>query len=283
MNNFRSLLVNFLSNTIGKLLIIVRPAKAKRLERKGMTLVMGNRITFSEKLMRRAILKKVEKNENFEALEEFHKNYWKNNGPEFFDNTLDRLHKDLVICEFIFEHLKEQLLEEEDDYCTLVEIGTGNGTVLSYLSEEFPDLQELIGIDLSNEQTIRNKKKYHHNSKLNFINQDGFEWVLENGHSNTIFLTFMGVLEYFTESRLEEFLKTIATLGNSIFIAIEPNGLEHDFIKNPNSEPYGTERSFSHNYLKLFEKSNFKIWHHSKKKIEGDNSIISFIGATTQF
>lgn len=276
----KEILVSILTVTVGEALVLFQPKKAKKLSEKGMTLVMGNNITFPEKLMRRVILKKAEKNKDFEALEEFHKNYWKNNGPEFFDTTIDRLKKDLVISEFIFEHLKEQLLKEKNDYHTLVEIGTGNGTVLSHLSQEFPGLQQFIGIDLSNEQTNLNNKNFQNNPKLHFVNQDGFEWVQENGHSNTIFLTFMGVLEYFTESRLEKFLKTIAALGNTIFIAIEPNGLEHDFTKNQNSEPYGTERSFSHNYVKLFEKSNFKIWHYSQKKIEGDSGIISFIGAT---
>lgn len=279
ISKIKSILYDILTATIGELLVLLQPKKSKYLSKKGMTVVMGNNLSFTEKLMRRALLKKAEQKNDFEAIEEYHQNYWKNNGPEFFDSTISRLKNDLVTSHFIFKNLKEQLLKEKSEFDTLVEIGTGNGTVLAYLNEELPHLQQFIGIDLSEEQTIINNEKYKQNSKLSFVNSDGFDWVKENGQNNTIFLTFMGVLEYFTESRLQDFLSTIACLDKIIFIAIEPNGLKHDFTKNPNSIPYGTERSFSHNYLKLFQNSKFRIWHYSQKKIDGDHGIISYIGA----
>lgn len=53
-------------------------------------------------------------------------------------------------------------------------------------------------------------------------------------------------------------------MGKIIFIAIEPVGVNHDFNKNPNSEIYGSENSFSHNYVKMFQNSGFTLWHQSK-------------------
>jgi len=281
MNNFRSLLVNFLSNTIGKLLIIVRPAKAKKLAKDGMTVVLDDSdLSILDRLMRRALLKKIEAKGDFEQLAKLHGNYWKNKGDIFFDKNNNHLEQiNLPFCDFIFPLLKEELSKQKEKYSTLVEIGTGNGRVLDYLSTEFKDIDNFIGIDLSDIQTQNNNKYYKKNNKLKFITSDAFDWVEKYGKENTIFLTFMGVLEYFTEQRLQNFLSRISGLGNVVFVAIEPNGYNHDFSKNPHSQIYGSERSFSHNYHLLFKNSGFQLWHTSKKKLKNNRDYISFIGA----
>lgn len=281
MNKIRSLLINLLSTTIGEMLVILKPAMAKELRKKGMTVVMGNSdLTVWERLMRRAILRKSERNDNLEELAEFHHNYWTNKGASFFavnNKRLEDIH--LPFCDFMFELLEKKLSNESGGYKTLVEIGTGNGRVLDYLSTRFKEIDKFIGIDLSEKQTNINKEQYEDNSKLEFIVSDAFDWVDKYGQGNTIFITFMGVLEYFTEQRLQEFLIKLHNLGKIIFVAIEPNGADHDFDKNPNSQVYGPERSFSHNYPKLFKNSGFELWHLSRKKPEGSADYISFLGA----
>ncbi len=154
-----------------------------------------------------------------------------------------------------------------------MEIGTGNGKVLEYLSSEFPKIEKFIGIDLSQAQIEINKKQYQKNSKLEFVASDAYEWVKENGQSNTVFVTNGGVLEYFTEERLQLFLKEIYKLGKIYFVAIEPNSIEHNFEANPNTETYGNERSFSHNYPKLFKNAGFGLWHFSQQPWTGNAGI----------
>lgn len=272
--------VNFISSTLGALLVKLLPHKASELSAKGMTLVMENDLTPIERLMRRAILRKLENQKKFNTLSEFHQNFWINKGADFFSANNARL-KDVHIpdSDFIFDHLEKQLTQETNRYKTLVEIGTGNGTVLDYLSTRFAKIERFVGIDLSRKQIDSNKKRYEHNPKLEFVACDAYEWVKNNGKANSIFITFMGVYEYFTETRLQNFLKMLNGLGKIMIIAIEPNGANHDFIKNPNSEIYGPERSFSHNYQNLFENAGFDIWHFSKKTFDKDSDAMVFIGA----
>src|SRR5690606_27897931 len=232
-----------------------------------------------EKFMRSAILKKLEKKQDYNTLESLHKNYWVNKGEDFFTETENSFENEfLPNCAFIFDELETILSNSNDQYTRLVEIGTGNGRVLEYLSSKFTNINKFIGIDLSTEQTELNNKKYQGDSRLEFVASDGFDWVEKNGQSQTIFVTSRGVLEYFTEQRLQAFFNKVHSLGKIIFIAIEPKGTDHDYDKNPNSQPYGPERSFSHNYKNLFENAGFSLWHTSYKTLNS-STIMGFIGA----
>lgn len=275
----RSILVNMLSFTIGNGLIFLFPKKAIRLSEKGMTLVMNNNLNLLERLMRHAILKKVEKKADVETLAKLHRNYWVNQGSEFFSSTNDSFENEfLPNCSFIFNLLKNELSNQTVHYTTLVEVGTGNGNVLNYLCSAFPEIDRFIGIDLSPVQIELNRKKFIENKKLEFVASDGFDWVKTHGQGHTIFVTSRGVLEYFTEKRLQAFFKEINQLGKTMFVAIEPNGVAHNFKVNPHSELYGHERSFSHNYPELFKNAGFSLWHLSSKPHD-DAAVLSFIGA----
>lgn len=126
---------------------------------------------------------------------------------------------------------------------------------------------------MSSEQININNVKFSENSRLEFIAADAFDWVKENGRSNIFFVTSRGVLEYFTESRLKEFIKS---LDNVLFVAIEPNVLTHNFELNPNSEIYGID-FFLHNYQKIFNDSDFNILHHSKKELLECNCVMNYL------
>ncbi len=268
----RYILVEILASTYGKIMVLLQREKARQLTEKGMTIVLNGSLT--ERLMRRAILNKIEKKKDYDTLAEFHHNYWSNQGDSFFSAIEDRFEKSFITdCAFIFDKLKKELHKEADTCNTLVEIGTGNGKVLEYLSSEFPKIEKFIGIDLSLDQIEINKKKYQQNAKLEFVASDGYEWVKKNGHGNTVFVTNGGVLEYFTEERLQAFLKAINDLGKIFFIAIEPNDGDHNFETNPNTETYGYERSFSHNYPKLFKNAGFSLWHFSQQPWPGNANI----------
>lgn len=283
MSKMRTFTVNFLSRTIGRFLVLLRPKKANRLGIEGMTVLMGhNRLSISERLMRRYILHKVQKRGKFDTLAEFHQNYWTHKGVDFFEENENRMISvHFPFCEFMFDLLKERLSQVTSDYHTLVEIGTGDGFILNHLSSQITSLNRFVGIDLNEKQTALNRKKYSSNPKLEFVASDAFEWVEKDGRAGMVFLTFMGVLEYFTQERLEDFFDRLSSLGKVVFVAIEPNGDNHDFSINPNSLVYGTESSFSHNYVKLFEAAGFQIWHLSHKKLY-ESSIFSFVGAELQ-
>jgi tRNA G46 methylase TrmB len=278
----RSFLVEVLSYTMGNILVLLRPEKARKLSEKGMTLVPNNLNLMErlmERLMRRAIIKNIEKKEDYDTLAALHYNYWTNNGVEFFSETEASFENEfLPNCAFIFDELEKTLSNTSVQFHTLVEIGTGNGCVLNYLSSKFPKINQFIGIDLSPVQVEINNKKFKDDKRLEFVASDGFDWVKEHGQGNTIFVTSRGVLEYFTQERLQEFFKEINALGKIFFIAIEPKGADHNFETNPDSQPYGPERSFSHNYPRLFKNAGFDLWQTSYKHLN-NSTIMGFIGA----
>ncbi|WOD44520.1 class I SAM-dependent methyltransferase [Hwangdonia lutea] len=265
---------------IGKLLVFLFPKKAEKLSKKGMTLIINNNLSISECLMREAIFKKTKRKSDVETLARLHSNYWVNQGHDFFSATNNRL-ENVVLPEFtfIFDLLEKELTKTPNQFNTLVEIGTGNGKVLEYLSSKLPQLDRFVGIDLSQVQTDNNKDNYKNNPKLEFVASDALDWVNNHGHSNMIVLTFNGVLEYFTEKHVQQLFNNLNGLGKIIFVAIEPKSIEHDFQAHPNSKIYGFESSFSHNYPKLFENAGFNLWHKSQKDFHSNEYVISFIGA----
>lgn len=281
--NFKSGIVLKFARLLGNVLVILQPKKARQLSENRITLVHKNKKNMSlpERLMRYALVKKLEKIEDHDTIAELNRNFWVNNkATELFLETEDTFNTDfLPNCTFIFDLLKKELSNQSEEFDTLVEIGTGNGDVLNYLSAEFPQIDRFIGIDLSQHQIDINNNRFNRDDKLEFVAADAFDWVKEHGHSKTIFVSSRGVLEYFLETRLQEFLNEINLLGKIFFIAIEPNGADHDFETNPNTQLYGNEPSFSHNYPKLFKNAGFSLWHFSQKPWFQDHNIQTFIGA----
>ncbi|NDP28508.1 MAG: class I SAM-dependent methyltransferase [Flavobacterium sp.] len=267
----------YIKNIVGKVLLAVFPKKAVRLERRGLT-IMNSKYSLIERQMRNAILKKAESKNNFDKLSKIHNNYWANQGKDVFSWNNSFTANFLPNCTFLLDIVKEKLFENEIQFDTLVEIGTGNGDVLNYLASNFPEIDKFIGIDLSTEQIKINQEKYKENVRLEFVNSDAFEWVKKEGRKNTIFMTSNGVFEYFTEQQLREFIEYTNGLGQVLFVVIEPTVADHNFEQNPNSTIYGVEKSFSHNYAKIFPDYGFELIHHSKKLLNpGDGYEMNYI------
>jgi tRNA G46 methylase TrmB len=265
-----------IKNIIGNVLITLFPKKADSIEKRGLTMI-NSKFTFIERQMRNAILKKAESKNNFDKLSKIHNNYWVNQGKDVFSWNNSFEDNFLPNCTFLLEIVKEKFFKDEIQFDTLVEIGTGNGDVLHYLESNFPKIDKFIGIDLSTEQIKINKEKYKENLRLEFIDSDASEWVKKEGRKNMIFMTSNGVFEYFTEHQLREFIEYTNNLGQVLFVIIEPTVVDQNFELNPNSIVYGMEKSFSHNYDKIFNDYGFTIFHHSKKKLQGYDCEMNYI------
>ncbi|MFT6127482.1 MAG: hypothetical protein ACJA2M_000463 [Polaribacter sp.] len=273
-------MVRFLTNTLGNILVVLRPKKARQLSEDGLTLVIGDNLSASERLMRRAILKKIEKTKDYDKLAQLHKTYWVKQGDDFVNNTqnnLENIH--LPAYKTVLDILKNEILCAPIKFEKLIEIGTGNGSVLNFLSSNYLEIDNLIGIDLSEEQTIANKVNYKNNPKLEFIDGDVLDWVENQRQGHMVFLTFRGVLEYFSQQQLICFFEKLNSLGKIIFFAIEPIDSNNDFKTDSNSKVYGFEGAFSHDYKKIFEDAGFKIWHAEQKEELGSPNIMSITGA----
>jgi hypothetical protein len=72
------------------------------------------------------------------------------------------------------------------------------------------------------------------------------------------------VLEYFTQAEVRQLFTHIARrLGPALVSLCEPVGLDHDLDRDVASSPYGTEHSFSHNYLHLLREAGFQVLYSS--------------------
>lgn len=276
-------MIRKLAQILGNILIVLRPKKAKQLSENRITLVHKNKkhLSMQERLMRYALVRKLDKIKDHDTIAEQNRKFWEDNSAvELFTETEDTFETDfLPHCTFIFDQLKEELSKQTEEFKTIVEIGTGNGDVLEYLSKEFPQVNRLVGIDLSQHQIDLNTKRFKNNKKLEFVAADAYEWVKSNGDSNAIYVSSRGVLEYFLEERLQELLTNIYQLGHIFFVAIEPNGADHDFETQPQTQLYGDEPSFSHNYPYLFKNAGFTLWHFSQQPWHNGGNLQTFIGA----
>jgi len=281
--NLKLGIVQKIALSIGNLLVFLLPNKARQLSENRITLIHKNKsnLNIVEKLMRYSLLQRLEKIEDYDTIAKNNREFWiKNDAIDLFKEREDTFEADfLPNCTFIFEMLKNELSNQTEQFNTIVEIGTGNGDVLNYLSKEFPQINRFIGIDLSTDQIELNRKKFEHNQKLEFVARDAFDWVIENGQSNTIFVSSRGVLEYFLEEHLQDLLIKINQLGKTIFVAIEPNAAGHNFETEPKTQLYGNEPSFSHNYPHLFKSAGFSFWHSSQIPFFDSGSTRTFIGA----
>lgn len=281
--NVKSTTTKTIARILGNILVFLLPNKARQLSENRITLVHKNKnkLSILERLMRYALVQKLDKIEDHDTIAELNRKFWADNSAtELFSETEDTFQTDfLPNCTFIFDILKDELSNQSEQYDNIVEIGTGNGDVLKYLNIEFPQIKRLVGIDLSQHQIELNTKKFEKDHKLEFVAADAFDWVKEQGQKNTIFVSSRGVLEYFLEQRLQDFLIEINQLGKTIFVAIEPNGADHNFETHPNTQLYGSEPSFSHNYPKLFKNAGFSLWHFSQKPWFNGGNTQTFIGA----
>jgi len=202
-------------------------------------------------------------------LNHFHKQFWK--APEIV-----ALHAEIEKSfEYWLTGPNAKLIEEIErairvyPISTVCEIGSGNGRALQYLAELLYGPERFIGIDLSDAQTEINRARYA-GSQLEFVCAEATAWITQNADPGWFYFSYGGVLEYLTQPQLESLLGWIKNQATPATFAIaETVGIGHDFEKNPDSQPYGYELSFSHNYRQLFQQAGYALQHYSEHRREG--------------
>lgn len=155
-------------------------------------------------------------------------------------------------------------LAQEGHYTTLCEIGCGNGRALDYFAGRLPTLQRLVGIDLSRAQIEHNRGRYQ-DPRLEWIDGDAAAWIEANAQPGWIYVSNNGVLEYFLQVTLETMFRQIAARAQPALVCLmEPVDTEHDLEADGASRPYGSERSFSHNYPRMLLTAGFELLHQSE-------------------
>jgi O-methyltransferase involved in polyketide biosynthesis len=105
---------------------------------------------------------------------------------------------------------------------------------------------------------------------LEFVRAEATAWITQNAKPAWFYFSYGGVLEYLTQPQLESLLQWIKNdAAPATFAIAETVGIGHDFEKDPDSEPYGYELSFSHNYRHLFQRAGYTLHYYSERRSEG--------------
>jgi len=189
--------------------------------------------------------------------------WWKSEvGDDYFANMAGKPRFESL---FLGPHY--QLVEELSAYCKthpevkqLVEMGCGDGMVLNHLSSVLEGFDSFVGIDISDRITSRNKIEYAENTRIAFESGDAVKWIQDNDTSNTVLLSYGGVMEYLNEDNLLEVLAQHFQQPNAVVALSEP--IDNDF--NPEhecaSKLIGTMHVYHcHNYAHLLRKTGFEI------------------------
>ncbi len=215
-------------------------------------------------LRRRAMLEN-----QADFFERLHIDFWQGDGGAEFSKNCDHRFVDLFLSKQQVDFDQLRSVWETQHPKQIVEFGCNSGLLLQYMTSELEGVESSIGIEINAEQVRQNQESSQFESRINFVTADGGEWLFNNGHPNTLFVSNGGVLEYFRRERLNEMLSHISSkLGPATFFAVEPVANDHDWSKTTESIPFGEELSFSHNYIDLFESNGFQIVHQRAVKYD---------------
>jgi SAM-dependent methyltransferase len=186
-----------------------------------------------------------------------HQHFWENQlATEYYANTKSRFQETFIPHFSKYLDTLDPLIINKNIQ-TVCEIGTGDGQLLSHLASRWPTL-ECIGLDLSHDQIELNKQTYK-NKNIQFYSGDAADWINSQEPKATLYITGLGVLEYFEYKKLLEILRTIRTkhLDNILFLT-EPVYGNVNMGQDFESFSSGSEKSFTHAYPKILGQEG---WH----------------------
>ena len=213
----------------------------------------------TKKLILFARMNRARKSGNLNQSEDALHQYWQTDfAHDFYDRFQDRFGKWFYGVHYpAIERLVRYA--NETGATRVVEIGCGDGQALDHISQKITGAQQFIGIDINPRIVEENKLRFASNPKLEFLSGNAIDWIRNNLISETLFYSYGGVLEYFSEESLTELL-TLLNLQKGVAIAlVEPVDPEHDMTLVQDSHLFGEESSFSHNYRYLLESCGFQI------------------------
>lgn len=242
-----------LKRGLGQVVRMVKPEIVARVERTGQA------NSFVEELVLADLVARHREEGTLDRLAHFHTNFWAGRNALTFHSTHEhRFHNEFLKAHYVLVEELAKILNAENAPRILYEIGCGSGLVLDHLASRFPRLKELVGLDLCAEQITSNSERYS-DPRITFVAADAAEWLRDNAEANSVVFTYGGVLEYFTQSNLEATLADLASKAPSCIAIAEPIALDFDFETQFQSQPYGSELSYSHNYPHLVSNAGFKI------------------------
>ena len=140
---------------------------------------------------------------------------------------------------------------------TIVEIGTGNGDLIAYLADRYPQ-HHFVGVDLSVKTA-----QHLYSGKPNLEFKDGYALeMLENGSLEGGIVFASSTFVVFPPKELDSYLQALRRSGYSDIILVDP--LTRRFTVNSSGPAFSKHMArgmWGHNYTGYFEKYGFKVSH----------------------
>ena len=267
-----------LQENVGVALLPMMPKRSQEIAGHQFSFTLTESYSWIDKCLRAGLARTALKEKGESGLVEYHNKLWLGEQGKVYHETQRHQFEEVFLKHFLFvADQLEEWLSHHPEFDTVCEIGTGSGQLLDYLSRRFPQLNHLIGIDLTAETIAENAKKYS-DPRMEFVSADAKVWVADQARPNTIYISFRGVLEYFPQQELEQFFASIP--HPALFIAIEPVARDHDLAHQADSIQFRGDYTFSHNYPYLFAKAGYKVLsnHHKVIYYHREHAIFAALG-----
>lgn len=256
----------------GNLLKIINPGLAAAVNEKPFDPEWGT----AGKLIRNAHLAEAVRHRDHETLRRYFTDYWSSGtSVEFYEGFAYRF-EELFLRHHavVADHIAGALPLPGERNLRLVEVGSGDGRVLEWLSEKLDGIGEFHGVDLNEREIAKCREKYEGSDCLFFHAGDLMEWLRSHPATGTILVTNGGVLEYILRDELLELFREFRSLCSPCLIAItESIAYDHKLAQEPESLPYGKEFAFSHNYPAILHEAGFEIrWQRDRPTEPGEEN-----------
>ena len=238
---------------IGALVLLVRPGLAARFEAGEAPR------SWLERAALAALITRYRKAGTLDRLVQQHARFWASDASlPFYQRTSSRLQGMFHGDHQPLAEAVENLLAHES-FHTLCEIGCGSGVVLAHFASRLPGITRFVGIDLNAAQIERNTQAFAGDPRLEFVAGDAFDWISQHARPGMAYFVYGGVLEYFTQARLQALLELIARQSPVCIALAEPLAKDHDIDAEPVSRPHGFELSNSHPYPRLMTDAGLTV------------------------
>lgn len=146
---------------------------------------------------------------------------------------------------------------ENVEITTLIEVGTGAGTLISILSKKLNRCKKFIGLDINKEQINNNNKFYKDNQKLEFIYEDIAEYVHKNDLNNCAIVA-QNTFDYFKKQDLESLFLGIYETSSNITFLISASACSSG-IADSIERKEADFKVYYHNYAALLQAAGYTV------------------------
>lgn len=228
------------------------------------------------KLIRNAHLAAAVRRCDHETLRRYFTHYWSSATSEEFYRGFAHRFEELFLRHhaIVADHIAGALPLLGGGKVRLVEVGSGDGRVLEWLSNKLDTISGFHGVDLNECEIEKCRERYEGSDRLFFHSGDLLKWLRSHPAPRTVLVTNGGVLEYILHDELIALFREFRSLCSPCLIAItESIGSDHDLQTESESLPYGYEFAFSHNYPAILREAGFEIrWERDRPTEPGEEN-----------